>query len=144
MVSSQAWAQHQVSTGRTPIYTAYMDRTQPKETIRRPSPYGTMTPHSAEISYVFGTLDVRSSSYAEEDRAISDMLTAYWVNFAAGGDPNGEGLPVWTPYTKERPLTLHIGDDGICLENVVKSREEQRVQDYTKAHPGMLCSLEGF
>ena len=30
------------------------------------------------------------------DRALSDTVMRYWINFAAKGDPNGPGLPVWT------------------------------------------------
>lgn len=141
---SQTWAQWQAEQGRTPIRTIYMDRSQPKETLHRNAPYGANTPHSAEIPYLFGTLAERSGSYPQMDYDLSDVLCGYWVNFAASGDPNGEGLPPWPLYTKENPLTLHVGDDGIHAEQVVKSREEQRVLDYTKEHPGMLCSLEGF
>ena len=32
----------------------------------------------------------------------------YWTNFAKHGDPNGEGLVRWTPFTKESPLTFVI------------------------------------
>ena len=141
---SQTWAQWQAEQGRTPIRTIYMDRSQPKETLHRNAPFGADTPHSAEIPYLFGTLAERSGSYPQMDYDLSDVLCGYWVNFAASGDPNGEELPPWPLYTKENPLTLHVGDDGIHAEQVVKSREEQRVLDYTKEHPGMLCSLEGF
>lgn len=145
---SQAWAQYQVEKGRSPIYTFYLDRKQPKKenvSYRRGAPpYGVWAPHGTEIAYVFGTLDVRGLPFSEEDYEISKLLTQYWVNFAANGDPNGEGLPEWHQYTKEEPLTMHIGDNGCKMEQIVLTEEEQRVVDYTKAHPGMLCSLEGF
>ena len=41
----------------------------------------------------------------------------YWTNFAKTGDPNGEGLAPWTPYTLESPLTLTIDVDHCQMED---------------------------
>jgi para-nitrobenzyl esterase len=30
---------------------------------------------------------------SEMDRALADLVSSYWVNFAKTGDPNGKGLP---------------------------------------------------
>jgi hypothetical protein len=38
-------------------------------------------------------------------------LSSYWANFAANGDPNGKGLPLWPAFkekTSER--TMILGD----------------------------------
>lgn len=144
---SQAWAQHQLENGRRPLYTFWLDKKQPEKDRgyrHGQPPYGSWAPHGSEIGYVFGTLAERGLPFDEGDVKISEILTRYWVNFAAAGDPNGEGLPVWTPYTKEAPLTMHVGDEGCRMEQIVLTEDEQHVLDYTKAHPGMLCSLEGF
>ena len=142
---SQAWAQHQVENGRKPIYTFWLDKKQPekeRDYTHGLPPYGSWAPHGSEIGYVFGTLKERGLPFDEEDVQISRALTRYWVNFAANGDPNGEGLPQWTLYTKETPLTMHVGDDGCKMEQIVLTEDEQKVLDYTKTHPGMLCSLD--
>ena len=35
----------------------------------------------------------------------------YWANFIKYGDPNGEGLPVWVPYTQRSPKAMEIAYD---------------------------------
>ena len=48
--------------------------------------------HSGEMVYTFGVIPDKSKLYTEEDRALSDTMHTYLVNFAKYGDPNGEGL----------------------------------------------------
>ena len=51
--------------------------------------------HSADLWYWFGTLSNGWRPFTEGDRALSDAMVSYLVNFASTGDPNGPGLPVW-------------------------------------------------
>jgi len=37
------------------------------------------------------------------------MMSSYWANFAASGDPNGMGLPRWDP-VGDRPEVVEVGD----------------------------------
>lgn len=145
--ASQAWAQWQVKNGRTPIYTYYMDRKQPPRPMgfKRGGPsFGADTPHSSDIAYVFGNLDVRMRPYEPLDYAMSDAMMTYWTNFAASGDPNGEGMSNWPKYTAEAPYAMHFSNDGWQADNIVLSRKEERTLEYTQEHPGLLTSLEGF
>ena len=146
--ASQAWAQWQVKTGRAPIYTYYMDRKQPPRPNhgfkRGGPPFGADTPHSSDIAYVFGTLDVRKIAFQPLDYEMSDAMMTYWTNFAKSGDPNGAGLSNWPKYTAETPYAMHFSNDLWQAEGVVLSGEEERILEYTQEHPGLLTSLEGF
>ena len=64
--------------------------------------------HGMEIAYAFGNLDADA---ATEDRALSDAMTRYWVQFATTGDPNVEGLPAWPAYEPETDRHLELGDE---------------------------------
>ncbi|MBR6091087.1 MAG: carboxylesterase family protein [Anaerolineaceae bacterium] len=52
--------------------------------------------HSGEEIYLYGNIPPVSKLYDDSDRALSDMMVSYLRNFLTDGDPNGEGLPVWT------------------------------------------------
>jgi len=54
--------------------------------------------HSADIEYAMGNLATNEFyDWQEEDYAISKLFLAYYANFCKYGNPNGEGLPTWTP-----------------------------------------------
>jgi para-nitrobenzyl esterase len=39
------------------------------------------------------------------------MMSSYWVNFIATGDPNSKGLPAWQPYgAKNDSQAMVLGD----------------------------------
>ena len=58
--------------------------------------------HSADIEYAMGTLDTNEYyDWQDEDYAISKLFLSYHANFCKTGNPNGEGLPQWTPITKD-------------------------------------------
>jgi para-nitrobenzyl esterase len=44
---------------------------------------------------------------SEKDRAMAEMMSSYWVNFAKNGDPNGSGLPNWSRFT-DRSQPPHV------------------------------------
>lgn len=60
--------------------------------------------HSGELWYMFGTLKNSWRPFEENDYRLSDAMLAYWSNFAATGDPNGEGLGSWDTCTVANPF----------------------------------------
>ena len=54
--------------------------------------------HSADIEYAMGNLDTNEYyDWQPEDYAVSRTFLSFYANFCKTGNPNGEGLPVWTP-----------------------------------------------
>jgi para-nitrobenzyl esterase len=67
--------------------------------------------HADDIAFVMQTLDADLEGPSDRDREISELASAYWVQFAKTGDPNRDGLPKWPAYTEKNPVVLEIGDE---------------------------------
>ena len=65
--------------------------------------------HSGEEVYLYGNIPADSGLYEETDRALSDIMKQYYVNFIRTGDPNGEGLPEW-PKSDGTGRVLEFGE----------------------------------
>jgi len=104
-----AWASLQSRNGKNKAFVYYFDHRTPN------SPEGAN--HAAEISYVFGNLGTMgptgTGSVGSEDKALNDLISSYWINFAGNGDPNGEGLPEWPVFDETQQQAMYIdGESG--------------------------------
>jgi len=70
--------------------------------------------HADEIKYIFGNLDRNASP---EETKLSDLMSAYWVNFAKTGDPNGPGLPLWRAFAPGS-TTLMTFDTSSAMKEI--------------------------
>jgi para-nitrobenzyl esterase len=75
--------------------------------------------HASEIAYVFGNLGTRRT-WEDADRKLSDMMSSYWANFAATGNPNGKGLPKWPAYSASSDESIVFGETVSVQPNVNK------------------------
>jgi len=117
----RTWAR-MMETVSSPAYLYFFSRVPPAADADRYGAY-----HTAEIPYVFDNFGVSPHPYAnrdysDTDRRLSDILASYWVNMAATGDPNGEGLPEWPAYDPEADAALHIGDTITVERGIRKDR----------------------
>ena len=106
----RTWAR-MMDTVSSSAYLYFFTRVPPAADAARWGAY-----HTAEIPYVFGNLDGGSRfwfanrDYDDTDRRLSDVMSSYWINFAATGNPNGPGLPEWPAYNRDAEPALELGD----------------------------------
>ena len=55
--------------------------------------------HGGEEVYFYGNIPENSGLYDDSDRELGAVMHAYFRNFIATGDPNGDGLPTWNAVT---------------------------------------------
>lgn len=99
--STWRWASLQSEhAGSAKAYLYYFDRRTPA------SPDGSS--HGSEIGFVFGNLGRPESPPSAAERALSELMSNYWVNFAKNGNPNGPGLPPWPAFSDGKPDVMHF------------------------------------
>jgi para-nitrobenzyl esterase len=111
----RTWARMAVKTGHHPVYFYYFTRNPPGPQSQRLRAF-----HAAELAYVFGNF-VWPFPWEETDRKLSDVIGTYWTNFAATGDPNGEGAPNWPAYNADADEAIEFGDHIVIRSKVNKA-----------------------
>ena len=104
--STWKWLDQQLATGDSPVYRYHFEQAPPSAQ----GEHNRGAFHSADIKYVFETLDSEKLPWTEADRKTSDLMATYWTNFAKTGDPNSAGLPKWERYDKSDGYSvMHLG-----------------------------------
>jgi para-nitrobenzyl esterase len=98
------WARARSGKSKTKVFQFLFDHALPGPESAR---YGAF--HAGEVPYVMNTQYNCPRPITDVDRKIAETVSSYWANFAAGGDPNGTGLPVWPSYG-DKTVVMEIGD----------------------------------
>ncbi len=65
--------------------------------------------HGSEIAFVFDNLQL-GKEQSPADLKIRDAMIGYWLQFAATGNPNRDGLPEWPAYNATDDRCLLVTD----------------------------------
>lgn len=85
------------------IPTYYYRFSYVAQSIRTPETKG--AGHASEIPYFFDTVKVKyGAPTTPTDIGMGTAASAYLVNFVKTGNPNGTGLPNWTPYAQGKAM----------------------------------------
>ena len=103
LATFMAWVDRQNELGRSPYVYMF--------TKECPDGQGHGAFHGGEHGYVFQTLHHYKAAYDDSDRRLSEVMSKYWANFFTYGDPNGAGLPKWTPTSdmQKDPWLMELG-----------------------------------
>lgn len=106
LTALRSLADRRAETAETPIYLYYFERAIPWPEYPN---FGAF--HTGEVPYVFDNLQVLDRPWTDQDVAIANRVSTYWVNFAATGNPNGGGLPEWPAYESPNGKTMILGTE---------------------------------
>lgn len=112
----RTWARV-TATGRSKAYLYFFSHAPPNPNSKYLGAY-----HAGEIAYVFNNLNRQNALLQDVDHKLAEMMSAYWVNFAKTGDPNGKGLPKWTPYNAKDEPYLDFGDVVQLRNHLLKAQ----------------------
>jgi para-nitrobenzyl esterase len=118
-----AWARLQSQKAKNNAYVYYFDH--------RPTPTADGANHGAEMAFVFGNLSAPvGAEPTPEARALSEMISQYWVNFAKTGNPNGPGLPAWPVFADSAPKVMIFDRSPSARDGVPNAKELKAYDEY--------------
>jgi para-nitrobenzyl esterase len=100
------WLEHRAKTSGTNGYVYYFDRAIPWPEYPE---FGAF--HTGEVPYMFNNLKMLDRQWTEVDTMVADVMSSYWANFAKNGDPNGDGLPVWSAFNSNEKKVMELGEE---------------------------------
>lgn len=117
--ATHGFAERQEENGKKAPYLYFFTRRLPGDDL------GSF--HSAELWFVFQTLERCWRPFTGVDFDLSNTMADYYANFAKTGNPNGNGHPEWRPYTKEDAVYMELG-----VTQGLKPAEETVYQKFQK------------
>lgn len=125
---SFAWANLQSQKGKSKVYVYYFDQMQhfnwagPKLKTRGAG-------HGYDLGYIFYPY-FGGKGMTEGEQSLAKEMRQYWIKFAKTGNPNGDGLPEWPLYNRDRKTVMHFKDNKTDLIDVPNREKLEFWEDY--------------
>ncbi len=109
----------QMHAAGTPVYSYFLSYLADARRGKQPG-----VAHQDDIAFVLQTLDTEKDldPISPRDWEKSELMSAYWVQFAKTGNPNRDGLPEWPAFNPDTAPILEIGDETVVRENFMSER----------------------
>ena len=107
-----AWVEMQARTGKSKEYLYLFSQAPPIPQASGVMPAVVGAVHGGDIIYAFNNLRLKDLPWTDADGKAADLTSSYWVNFAKTGDPNGPGLPQWSPYDPKSEQLMNLAGDA--------------------------------
>ena len=117
------WAKQQTQQGNNKAYLYQFNHVSPGQ-----EQYGAF--HSSEIAYALHTLHTWELPFTDADQQLETVMSAYWVNFARTGNPNGSGLPVWQPFDAAAPAVMVLSASYQTMQPIAAQAEFDFLDKY--------------
>jgi len=109
-ISTFLWGQLWSKGSPLPVYSYFWTHGPPGPDHDMRGAY-----HGSEITYAFNSLDAVNRPWTAQDRQIAEVMSSYWANIIATGNPNGRDasghpLPLWPAYDPAQPRVMELGD----------------------------------
>jgi para-nitrobenzyl esterase len=102
--STWKWADLHAKTSGKPVYEYVFSTPRPSAVDQKPASVNNMpkqlvgASHASEIEFAMGNLSTNKVyAWTPDDYKVSATMENYFANFIKTGNPNGPGLPRWTP-----------------------------------------------
>ena len=101
-----AYSRARLARSHQPLYVYLFDHVEPGPEAARYRAF-----HSAELAYVFDTLDAAPErGFTAQDRELARIISGYWLAFVRGESPASSRLPPWPRMRIEKPMIMHLGE----------------------------------
>jgi para-nitrobenzyl esterase len=129
------WLEMHRKTGEAAVFRFEFDRAPQGGDGNDGAAVGVFAYHSAEIEFVFGTLDSKKLPWRTEDYELSERIGTYWTNFAKRGNPNGAGVAEWPRYEEKNGYqVMHLTVSPHAVADKQRAQFEFLDKTSTKAN----------
>ena len=75
--------------------------------------------HASDIPFFFDTQTIKyGDQTSARDKAMGRTISAYLVNFARTGNPNGGALPRWTRYSSKNDQIMNFSESATAVPGI--------------------------